>query len=269
MGHWRLEDIDWGAFDATRVDPALLAVIKTAALVEANAADYVAYLEGVFAGDEEFCAAARQWGEEERQHGAVLARWATLADPSFDFDKALGCFRANYHIPVGEAASVRGSRAGELIARQVVETGTSSFYSAIRDAAKEPVLKEIAGRVAADEFRHYKLFADHAHRYPPLGRAEAARVAGERFAEATDEELGWAWYAANVAPQPAGGPADARRYARRYNAQVARLYQRAHVENGVRMLLRAVGLRPRGPLFVGMSLLLRGLMRTRAAFANG
>ena len=56
------------------------------------------------------------------------------------------------------ASSIRGSKRGEMIARCVVESGTSSYYSAIRDATDEPVLKEIAGRIAADEYRHYKLF---------------------------------------------------------------------------------------------------------------
>ena len=60
--------------------------------------------------------------------------------------------------------SVRGSRRGEMIARCVVESGTSSYYSAIRDATDEPVLKEIAGRIAADEYRHYKLFYDTLHK---------------------------------------------------------------------------------------------------------
>ena len=63
----------------------------------------------------------------------------------------------------GSGGSVRGSRRGEMIARCVVESGTSSLYSAIRDASEEPVLKEIAGRIAADEYRHYKLFYEILH----------------------------------------------------------------------------------------------------------
>jgi len=53
---------------------------------------------------------------------------------------------------------VRGSRSGELIARCVVETGTSSYYTAIADATDEPLLKTYAGHIASDELRHYKLF---------------------------------------------------------------------------------------------------------------
>ena len=47
--------------------------------------------------------------------------------------------------------SRRGSRAGEMVARCIVETGTSSYYTALREAAAEPVLQEICRRIAADE----------------------------------------------------------------------------------------------------------------------
>ena len=36
--HWTLDDIEWDKFDPSKVDPQLLATIKTAAMVEANAA---------------------------------------------------------------------------------------------------------------------------------------------------------------------------------------------------------------------------------------
>ena len=138
MLRWTLDDIDWTAFDAARVDADLLAVVKTAALVEANAADYVAYLRAVFAGDAAFADVIETWGGEERQYGAALAAWATRADPEFDMDRAMAVFRAGYQLPPGDGGSIRGSRGGELVARQVVETGTSSFYSALRDASREP-----------------------------------------------------------------------------------------------------------------------------------
>jgi len=183
MRRWSLDDIDWGGFEGGAVDADLLAVVKTAALVEANAADYVAYLGDVFRGDEAFLAAIQTWGREEEQHGAALGRWAELAEPGFDFAGALAAFRANYRVPQNVTQSIRGSRAGELVARQVVETGTSSFYSAIRDATDEPVLKAIAGRIAADEFAHYRLFQIHFARYhavEPLPLPTRLHVAATR-----------------------------------------------------------------------------------------
>ena len=271
MTGWTPDDIPWARFEAAAVDAALLAVVKTAALVEANAADYVSYLNGVFAGDADFLAAIARWGAEERQHGAVLGRWAELADPGFDFARALADFRDGFRVPQGVDESIRGSRCGVLVARQVVETGTSSFDSAIRDATAEPVLRAIAGRIAADEFAHYRLFARHFARYQavsplPLGRR--LKVAATRFNEAEDDELGWAWFAANVLPADRAATYASGVHTRAYTARALRLYRRAHVDNGVRMLLRAVSLRPNGALFRVASAALWRLLRLRVGFAT-
>ncbi|MBV8972966.1 MAG: ferritin-like domain-containing protein [Sphingomonadaceae bacterium] len=268
MTGWTLDDIPWHAFDAAAVDADLLAVVKTAALVEANAADYVAYLNGVFADDRAFLAEVARWGREEQQHGAALGRWAELADPSFDFARALADFRAGFQVPQGVSESIRGSRAGELVARQVVETGTSSFYSAIRDATAEPVLKAIAGRIAADEFAHYRLFQTHFARYQsarPLPLRTRLAVAATRFSEAEDDELGWAWFAANVLPKDSTATYRSGVHTRAYTARALRLYRRSHIDNGVRMLLRAVRLRPGGWLFRLASGGLWRLLRLRVA----
>jgi rubrerythrin len=243
--YWTLDDIDWGAFRADKVDPALLATIKAAALVEANAPDYVTYLCNVFGGDVALCEAVRQWGDEEVQHGRALARWAALADPAWDLDAALARFRAGYRqVPLDTAESTRGSQPGELFARCVVESGTTSFYSAMHDATDEPVLKQIARHIAADEVRHYKMFRSHLERYAArgdgIGRMARLRILGERVAEVNDDEFGYAYYAANVAA--AGGePYDRERCTAAYETGAFALYRRAHVEKGVKMMLRAVG----------------------------
>ena len=266
MSGWNLDDIPWKRFDVRRVDADLLAVVKTAALVEANAADYVAYLNGVFADDADFLAAIARWGVEEQQHGAALGRWAEIADPGFDFARALADFRAGFRVPQGVSASIRGSRTGELVARQVVETGTSSFYSAIRDAAAEPVLQAIAGRIAADEFAHYRLFAAHFARYQaaaPLPLRTRLAVAATRFSEAEDDELGWAWFAANVLPADRNAAYRSDVYTRAYARRALRLYRRPHVDNGIRMLLRAVRLPPTGMLFRLASAVFWHLLRFR------
>jgi hypothetical protein len=90
----------------------------------------------VFHDDDGFRAVAGDWSLEEVQHGAALARWAKLADPSFDFDIAFKRFVDGYKIPIDVNASVRGSRCGELVARCIVETGTSSYYTALAEACQ-------------------------------------------------------------------------------------------------------------------------------------
>ena len=88
MGNWTLDTIDWGRFDASKVDPEILRNIKAAAMVERNGGDYGIYLGRVFADDPAFVADVQRWVGEEIQHGMALGRWAQLADPSWDFDAA-------------------------------------------------------------------------------------------------------------------------------------------------------------------------------------
>jgi hypothetical protein len=198
----------------------------------------------VFQGDDAFCAAASHWGVEEAQHGAALARWATLVDPQFDFDAALAHFRAHYRLPLEAAGSVRGSRAGELLARCVVESGTCSYYSALRDASGEPVLRQICQRIAQDEAHHYRLFHTHYRRHPRLPLWRRLQVALGRVAETGDDELARAWYAANEAPRAAPPPYDRAACAGRYQAIVGALYGRRHVHSAVYMIAGAIGARP-------------------------
>ncbi|GAK34707.1 hypothetical protein JCM17846_02800 [Iodidimonas nitroreducens] len=249
--HWTLDSIDWSGFDPDAVSDDLLAVVKAASLVEANSADYVTYLCRVFPDDADFQAAARQWGEEEAQHGAALGRWAEIADPAFSFAQSLALFREGYGLPLDASASVRGSRAGELIARCVVESGTSSFYSAIRDATSEPVLKEVCRRIAIDEFFHYRLFQKHLGRYKSgdkLGLMERLKVALGRVQEAEDDELAYAWYAANILPRDPQAVYDTKANATAYWRSAMALYQRQHIDNAARMILRAADFNANGRL---------------------
>ena len=239
MKHWTLDDISWDRFDPAKVDAELLAVVKAASLVEANAGAYAVYLCNVFADDPEFQDAARNWALEEVQHGRALGRWAELADPNFDFAAAFRRFTDGYKLPLEATQSVRGSRAAELIARCVVETGTSSYYTALGDAADEPVLKNICRRIAADEFRHYKLFYKHMKRYLPRERLNflaRIRVALSRMIESEDDELAYAYHAANFS-----GPYDRERCVRAYACRAYAYYRPHHVERAVSMALKAVG----------------------------
>ena len=124
--HWTLDDIDWQAFDAAKVDADLLRTVKAASLVEANAPDYVSYLSVVFADDPAMLDELERWGAEEEQHGAALARWAELADPGFSFDKALKEFQDGYSIPQDVEESTRGSRGERALDAHKLRTGWQS-----------------------------------------------------------------------------------------------------------------------------------------------
>ena len=128
-------------------------------------------------------------------------RWAEMADPSFDFPAAFEDFAAKIKLPAGVAASVRGSRVGELVARCVVECGTSSMYSALAGAAEEPVLKQICLKYRRRrDCATTSCSTEHKKRYleiEKVGRLRRFWVALTRATEMEDDELAYAYYAAN------------------------------------------------------------------------
>ena len=245
MPRWEPDDIPWGDFDKTKLTPDFLKLVKAAALTEYNAGHYTQYLKNVFAGDEDFGVLVTEWQLEEEQHGRTLGRYAELADPGYDFGAAFRKFQDGYVIPVDVTESIRGSRVGELLARCIVETGTSSFYSAVEEATAEPVLKEICRHIAADEFRHYRMFLNGLRRYQPVERISLLtrlRVVYERVKESDDDELAFAYHCANESDLAY----DHGRCNSLYAALAYRIYRYHHAERAVGMVFKATGLNPQG-----------------------
>jgi len=263
MAHWSLNDIPWHAFDASKASPDLVSLAKAASMVEYNGQDYARYLNEVFADDEEFKPVVKQWAEEEVQHGMALRKWAELADPSFDFDRCFKDFTTGYKLPQNVQASVRGSRSGELIARCVVETGTSSYYTAIAESTDEPVLKAICLKIAADEFRHYKLFYTYLKHYlvkENIGPAKRLIVALGRITESEDDELSYAFFAAH---NDGSLIYDRKMYGGRYMACAYALYRPRHIQRMVSMVLKAVGVKPPEWVDRGLAKIAWGFMSLR------
>ena len=176
---------------------------------------------------------------------------------------AFAKFVDHIKIPVNAAESIRGSRTGELVARCIVETGTSSYYTALSEAAEEPVLKEICRKIAADELRHYKLFYNYLHAYldkEKIGRWHRLKIALGRIWESEDDELTYAYYAANEPHKQF----DRKYFASLYAKRAYSYYRRHHIERGIAMALKAIGLTPNGQLHRWMSAVAWGFMSWRA-----
>jgi rubrerythrin len=246
MKHWTLDDIPWEAFDPSKADPEILKVVKAASMVEYNGGDYATYLCNVFADDPDFQADALAWAVEEVQHGAALAKWAGIADPSFDFKASFKRFKDGFKLPLEARESVRGSRSGELVARCIVETGTSSYYTALADATDEPVLKAICRNIAGDEHRHYKLFYDNLKRYlerERIGKVRRILVGLSRVTETEDDELAYAYFAANA---PADAEYDRKHWSNAYLCRAYGFYRERHLRRAAGMILKAIGVRSHG-----------------------
>lgn len=251
--HWTVEELPWDTLDLSKVDADVEKLAKAAALVEYNARTYTAYLLRVFHDDPQFQELARRWEAEEVQHGAALGAWAEKVDPSWNLERAFARFTAGYHVPLQGDTSNRGSRSGEMVARCMVEIGTSSYYKALGDATTEPVLKAICRHIEADELRHYKLFYTNLKRYlekEKLSRWGRLRIAFGRIAESEDDELAYAWYAANV---PDGTAYRRKDCSDAYAGRAFRFYTPQVVDRAVGMIFKACGLKPHSRLHVGLT----------------
>lgn len=276
--NWTLDDVSWGSLDRNLVDPEVLKIIKAAALVEYNAHDYARYLGNVFKDDEAFRQAIVLWAEEEVRHGAALGRWAEMVDPTFNFKESFDRFTSGYRINVDAQESIRGSRAGELMARCIVETGTSNYYMALAESTNEPVLKTICEFIAGDELRHYKLFYAYMRRYlekEKLSSFQRLRIGIGRIAESEDDELAYAYYAANVSGYPSMAANDnaMKAYDRglccnAYAARAFGFYRTNHVRKMVTMVFKACGLDTQGWFAKTVSLVAWLGLRSRYARAK-
>ena len=102
--------------------------------------------------------------------------------------------------------------------------------------------------IAADEFRHYKLFYEHLRRClqrDRLSKWARLRVGWSRIAESEDDELAYAYFAAN---EPEGAVYDRKRSMEAYAKRAYPLYRATHVQRAIAMVLKAIGLEPQGRL---------------------
>jgi hypothetical protein len=243
---WRIEDIDLGPIDVARVreDETLFFLVVTSGFVEIASDLYTRNLSEYYAGDAQLLAwLSSHWEHEEVQHGRALRAYARAVWPEFDWDRANAAFFEEY----GARCTLdefEPTRALEMAARCVVETGTASYYRMLHDYTDEPVLKRITGHIKADEVRHYsyflRFFQEYARRERP-GRWQVARAVARRVAEASDDDGLIAFRHAFQVRYPE------RRFELRYydafRAQLKRIMRRHFpAQMAVRMLLKPVRL---------------------------
>ncbi len=138
----------------------------------------------------------------------------------------------------------------------------------MKDATREPVLKEIAGRIAADEFRHYKLFYETLHKQdePDLPFWRKLVVAITRVNESDDDELAYAYYAANIAPNV---PYDRATCAKLAASKALCIYKPPHIKKLVQMIAKAVGADPHGRMAKLAGALVWRMLQMRAGLLAG
>ena len=197
MARWNYETIDYGSIERERLkdENFLFKIIAVASFIEITSDIYERNLVTFYEGDETVTSwLARTWEPEELQHGKALRRYVETVWPDFDWQKAYDGFRREYGA-LCTLDEFQPTRAGEMLARMVVETGTSTFYRALTALAEdldEPILAQIAHNIQKDEIYHYEMFDKGFESYNEtehLGRSEITKIIYTRLKEANDEDI--------------------------------------------------------------------------------
>ena len=191
--HWTIEDLDFSriALDKVRPDENLFYLVTSASFIESGSDLYTHNLVDFFKGDQEVTDwLSQHWELEELQHGKALRAYVRHVWPEFDWDTAYRNFLEEYatYCKVELLAPTRGL---EMTARCVVETGTATYYRAMARSTDEPVLQDLATRIANDEVNHYKHFYRYYRRYreeEKLGRLRVLGTIGRRTLELKSED---------------------------------------------------------------------------------
>lgn len=190
---WSMDAIRYSdiARDAVEDDALLFQIVASASFIEITSDLYTENLIEYFRDDPELVDwLAQHWEPEELQHGAALKRYVETAWPEFDWQRAYAGFFAEYS-RCCSLENLAPTRALEMVARCVVETGTASFYRMLAEAAPEPILHQIASNIAADEVRHYKNFYYFFRRYRASehpGRTAVLKTLWDRAQEVDTED---------------------------------------------------------------------------------
>ncbi len=246
---WRLADIDFDGIDRAVIanDAMAFKIVFLASFIETGSDLYASNLINYFADDAGLSSWLRQsWQPEEMQHGEALREYAERVWPDVDwklkFEEFFGAYSRTCTM-----GDLEPARALELAARCIVETGTSTFYSALHNYSREPVLKDLAARIFSDEVRHYKHFYYHFRRYNRLerhsrwqiGRALLRRLFATRT---TDGHYAYrTFWDGERADDTIAFEGDYRAFARAFAAFVRSHAQR---EMPIRMFVKPLQLRP-------------------------
>lgn len=190
---WRLEDIPFDRIVHDRIarEETWFYVLTAASFVESLSDVYARNLSAHVESDPE----AREWlyerwEPEELQHGRALRRYVEAVWPEFAWERAFAGFCADYR-PCCKAELLEPTRALEMVARCVVEAGTSGLYGLLHKVSPEPVLTSLADHIRNDEVWHYRYFYRFFLRYSAQelpSRWQIARVLRRRLSVIGQED---------------------------------------------------------------------------------
>jgi ferritin len=248
---WTIQEIAYDSIDVARVreNRTLFYLVASASFIESGSDLYAGNLAQYYADRPETAHwLIAHWEREELQHGRALRRYVETVWPEFDWERGYARFFEEYSVTCS-VDHFEPTQALEMVARCVVETGTATFYRAIAQAAAdadEPVLRDLASRISADEVRHYKhffRFFNECNAYEGVGRTRVLKALASRLREIKNEDSMIALR--NVLRIERGREDVPEADVRALNSRVSALV-RSHlpIDMAAKMLLKPLRLRP-------------------------
>ena len=190
-------DIDYDAIDATKVkeNHFLFYLLTIASYIEITSEIYAKNLSEYYSDNPEALQWLNNtWEQEEVQHGKALKSYVAHVWPDYSWEKGYARFLELY-LPLCEVSAFQPTKASEMIARMIVETGTSTAYRSFEDYANslgEPVLAGLCHQIYKDEVNHYSYFNRYFSYYnkdEKLGRKDIFKVIASRLKDVSNEDV--------------------------------------------------------------------------------
>lgn len=198
MAKWDyIKDIDYDSIDTAKVkdNRFLFYLLTIASFIEITSETYATNLSDYYSDNPEAVKWINEsWQNEEVQHGKALRAYILHVWPGFPWEQAYKRFLELY-LPLCNTGSFQPTRGLEMLARMIVETGTSTMYRAFESYAKsfdEPVLAGLSHYIYKDEVNHYSYFDryfKHYNQSEDLGRKEILKVIAQRLKDASSEDI--------------------------------------------------------------------------------
>jgi rubrerythrin len=195
---WYYEkDIAYESIDIDKVkdNTYLLKTLLIASFIEITSPVYEKNLTEYYKNDNATIGwLQKSWEPEEVQHGKSLKQYINTVWPGFDWEKHYNIFTENY-LPLCKVEALEATRAREMIARMVVETGTSTFYKTLANYAKylnEPVLEDLTLKISKDEVYHFEMFEKVFKKYKDeenLARNDITKILYTRLKDINNEDI--------------------------------------------------------------------------------
>jgi len=198
MATWDYKkDIDYTSINIAKVkeNRFLFHLLTIASFIEIASETYAKNLSEYYHENPEAVAWLNDtWEKEEVQHGNALKTYVSCVWPEFPWQKAYDRFLQLY-LPLCRVDALQPTQGLEMIARMIVETGTSTMYRSFEAYAKsldEPIFAQLSHLIYKDEVNHYSYFNRYFNYYNKSersGRREILKVIVQRLKEAGNEDI--------------------------------------------------------------------------------